>query len=108
MTFRKVVLWAVLSVVWMVASAPFAVAAEDQPLLALDRLTFAGGVNYVWRGDVIGDGVAVVKPSEWEAGLYASYNLTPKLSLPFSALVGLDSKQPEYRAGVRIRFGRGE
>ena len=84
-------------------------AAEDKPLFALDRLSFAGGLNYAWHAAPEAGNPNVPEfAKEFEAGLYASYNLTPKLSLPFSSVYGFDNKLIETRVGVRIRFGRGQ
>ena len=103
---RAVVVAAVLGVV---AFAAVAKAAEDKPLLALDRLTFAGGVNYAWHAaPAEGASPLPAHAQEFEAGLYAAYNLTPKLSIPFSSVYGFDNKLVETRVGLRIRFGRGE
>ena len=103
---KAVVIAAILGVVVFAATAR---AAEDKPLLALDRLSFAGGLNYAWHASPSADNPNVPGyAKEFEAGLYASYNLTPKLSLPFSSVYGFDNKMVETRVGVRIRFGRGQ
>lgn len=101
--------WAlVLAVLGIVAFAATAKAA-DQPLLSLDRLTFAGGLNYKFVSAPEPES-APVPPfgKEWEAGLYAAYNLTPHLSLAGSIVRGFDNKQVEERIGLRVRFGKGE
>jgi hypothetical protein len=107
---KIVVVGVVAAIVAFAAFAPAARAAEgDQPLLALDRLTFAGGVNYAWHAAPMEDSAPVPAfGKEWEAGLYAAYNLTPKLSLAGSSVYGFDNKMVETRVGLRVRFGRGE
>ena len=104
---KAVVIAAVLAVTVFAATAR---AAEDQPLFSLSRLTFAGGVNYAWHAAPAVDGTSPLPAhaSEFEAGLYAAYNLTPKLSIPASSVYGFDNKLVETRVGLRIRFGRGE
>lgn len=106
----KYVKWGmVLAVLGVVAFAAVSQAAEDRPLLALDRLTFAGGVNYAWHAAPFEDSAQVPAfGKEFEAGLYAAYNLTPKLSLAGSTVYGFDNKMVETRVGLRVRFGRGE
>lgn len=106
---KAVVMAAVLGVVLFAATAKAAEAPAGRPLLALDRLSFAGGLNYCWYAAPL-DGSAPV-PSfgkEWEAGLYAAYNLTPHLSLAGSSVYGLDNKNVQNRIGLRVRFGNSE
>ena len=81
----------------------------DKPLWDWSRLTFAGGMNYVWHAAPF-DQSAPVPPfgKEWEVGLYASYNLTPHLSLAGSTVYGFDNKLVQDRIGLRVRFGSGE
>lgn len=106
MKYAKIALWAVVaSIVVFAATAK----AADQPLLSFDRLTFAGGLNYKWIAAPTAESAPVPAfGKEWEAGLYAAYNLTPHLSLAGSAVYGFDNKQVEERIGLRVRFGKGE
>lgn len=100
----KVVLVASLAVL----GASTAQAAEgDRPLLSMDRLSLAGGVNHVWHAAPAEDSTPLpLAVREWEAGLYAAYNLTPRLSLVGSTVYGFDNKLVESRAGLRVRFTR--
>lgn len=101
--FVKVLVAAVL----MMAAVAVA-QAEDKPLFSWERLSFAAGVNYAWHAAPFENAAPVPAfGKEWEAGLYAAYNLTPRLSLAGSSVYGMDNKLVESRVGVRIRLGSG-
>ena len=83
--------------------------AEDRPLFAWERLSFAGGVNYAWHAAPAEAAAPLpLAVKEWEAGAYAAYNLTPMLSLAASSVYGFDNQHVVSRVGLRVRLGRGE
>lgn len=90
--------------------------AQDRPLLDTKRLSAAFGTNYVWYAQA-GDQLDRAPIKEFEAGIYASYNLLatepkmningitysdPLLSLAGSVLYALDSKEVRTSLGLRL------
>lgn len=85
--------------------------AQDRPLLAKERLSAAFGTNYLWYSQA-GERLDRDPLKEFEAGIYASYNLLasdgmntpskPLLSLAGSCLYSLDSKEIRTALGLRL------
>lgn len=82
-------------------------AKESYPIFSVERASVAAGVNSQWLQSPSGSSV-VGKKQEWNAGVYAAYQVIPHASLVGSVEYGLDSKQIQAKAGVRIRLWRGD
>lgn len=98
----------VLTALAMLALASCAHAASVEPILSQRRLSIAAGANYA-AFSKLGASAADIPAfkKEWEAGLYAAYNLTPRLSLVGSSVLGLDNHLVRSSIGLRVRLFRG-
>lgn len=88
-------------------SATASLAAEE-PLFSPKRLSVAAGANYAAFSQV-GPSAASIPgyKKEWEVGLYSAYNLTPRVSLVGSSVMGVDNRLVRWSAGFRLRLFRG-
>lgn len=99
---------AVLSFCAVSFSANPSFAAGEKPILSADRFSVAAGLNYAAFSRPLA--TAAETPSfkkEWETGLYAAYNLTPRVSLAGSSVIGLDNRLIRTSLGIRVRLFRG-
>lgn len=92
----------------LILVAASAHAATVEPILSKKRLSVAAGLNYAAFSRV-GESASLTPPfsKEWETGLYGAYNLTPRLSLTGSTVLGLDNKLLRSSVGLRVRLFRG-
>lgn len=90
--------------------------ADDRPLIALERISIATGLDYAWYSDTDGgDDLTGFMKKEWEVPLNLSYNLVatdahkPILSLIAGTSWGTDTHMLKTRLGLRvILFAGGE
>lgn len=93
-----------LAVVSSVAHAQ----AEPKPLLSAERLSLAVGANYAFFTAPLESSSRLPEfKKEFEAGVFAAYNLTPHLSAVGSSVYGLDNKQFRTSLGLRVRIFQG-
>lgn len=82
--------------------------APDVSVLSLERVSVAGGLNYLWYAAPFESSDPVPTwPRGFEVGLYGAYNLTPHASLTASLSYMPDNKWIEQRIGIRFRLFRG-
>ena len=82
--------------------------AEPKPLLSAERLSIGAGVNYAFYSAPLESSARLPDfKKEWEAGVFAAYNLTPHLSAVGSSVYGLDNKQFRTSLGLRVRIFQG-
>lgn len=95
--------------VCILAATASAHEAEDKPLMSLDRVSVAAGINYLWYAAPFDTSDPVPSfPRGFEVGLYGAYNLSPHLSLTGSVAYMPDNKQLEQRLGLRFRLYQGK
>ena len=96
----------------LVASASLAQAPAPTvaPLFSAQRISLATGASYEWRTTPLANNSEPLtgRHSEWAAGVFAAYNLTPHSSLVGSTTLGLDSKQFRHTLGFRVRIWQGK
>jgi len=81
---------------------------EPRPLLSAERLSLAVGANYAFFSAPLESSARLPEfKKEFEAGLFAAYNLTPHLSAVGSSVYGLDNKQFRTSVGLRVRIFQG-
>jgi len=93
----------------LLASASFAVEPETAPLFSAKRISLATGAQYEWRTTPLANNSEPLlgRHSEWVAGVFGAYNLTPHASLVGSTTLGVDSRQFRHTLGFRIRIWQG-
>ena len=98
----------VIAALTLLALASCAHAATVEPILSPKRLSIAAGANYAAYSKLTASAAEIpAYKKEWEAGLYAAYNLTPRLSLTGSSVLGLDNHLVRSSIGLRVRLFRG-
>lgn len=81
---------------------------EAKPLLSAERLSLAVGANYAFFSAPLESSARLPEfKKEFEAGVFAAYNLTPHLSAVGSSVYGLDNKQFRTSVGLRVRIFQG-
>ena len=96
----KRLLFAALAAALFAVALPAHAQTTGKPILSLDRLGLSAGANYAWHA---GESLNLPKfKKEWEAGIFAAYNLTPTLDLVGSTLSGLDNKTFRSSVGLRV------
>jgi opacity protein-like surface antigen len=73
---------------------------QDVPLFSPQRASLAVGADYAFYGGK--DAPAFPVRKEWQGGIFLSYKLTPVLSLVGGTRYGVDSKQFDSKAGLRL------
>ncbi len=90
--------------------------AENYPLLSMERLSVAGGLEYAQRS-ALGSGTILGTRSEFAVGVFPAYNLThpdslhahlPHVSLTGFARLGLTSHEVIAGVGLRWLIFRGD
>jgi len=98
----------ILAVLAALCLASAAHAAEPKPLLSAERLSLGVGANYAFYSAPLESSARLPDfKKEWEAGVFAAYNLTPHLSAVGSSVYGLDNKQFRTSIGLRVRIFKG-
>ena len=110
---KRIVLTVLAALFAIVALSRLAIAQvpqEKYPLFSKERVSLATGAQYAWRTTPLANNSEPLqgRHSEWEAGVFGAYNLTPHASLVGSTTIGIDSKQFRHTLGLRIRIWRGD
>lgn len=97
---KKVLFVAALAVFIFTLTPQAKAASISAPLFSPLRAALAIGGDYAWYNGK--DAPAFPVKKEWQVGIFASYKLTPTLSLVGGTRYAVDSKQFDNKVGLRL------